>query len=228
MPCASDICSLLINPTVIAPGVFSGTLPTTIGNYTPGIVVETSNYSVQETDNSTFFIFTAGASICTLPALGIVPDGWWIIVANQSGSVLTLNPNGCLLNGSYANLSVPNGKGCHVYAKYGQYWTDTSVFGSAGANTVQATVDFGYEDGQEGDLARATVTGQSWVTAESIIVCSPSGIATSTHDPEDAAIEGIMAYAENLVSGVGFDIVAKACGDSGSTFGSYAINAMGI
>jgi hypothetical protein len=96
-----------------------------------------------------------------------------------------------------------------------------------GANLVQAEVDFGFDTGLEGDLARVTLTGLPWVTADSIILCAPAGLATADHDPEDAAIEGIIACAENLAPGVGFDIVAKACGDSGATWGKYLINATG-
>src|SRR6266702_975162 len=94
-----------------------------------------------------------------------------------------------------------------------------------GVNLVQALLDFGFQTGQEGDLARLTITGQAWVTSGSIIVCSAAALATADHDPEDVAIEGITAYAENLVAGVGFDLVAKSCGDSGSTWGKYYINA---
>ena len=97
----------------------------------------------------------------------------------------------------------------------------------SGSNTVQALLDFGFQSGQEGDLARLTITGQAWVTSGSIIVCNAAAKSTADHDPEDAAIEGITAYAENLVAGIGFDLVAKACGDSGSTWGKYYINAVG-
>jgi len=85
-------------------------------------------------------------------------------------------------------------------------------------------VDFGPTDS---DLAQTTVTGQTWVTANSIIVCGPAAIQSPDHSPEEYALEGIVAYATNLVPGVGFDVIAKACGDSGTTYGKYYINATG-
>jgi hypothetical protein len=103
----------------------------------------------------------------------------------------------------------------------------TSGSSGGGGRFVQALLDFGFQSGEEGDLARLTITGQPWVKSISIILCVGAAIATADHDPEDAAIEGIVAYAENLVVGVGFDIVAKSCGDSGSTWGKYYVNATG-
>lgn len=88
----------------------------------------------------------------------------------------------------------------------------------------QVLVDFLFASGQEDDLATLTVTGQSWVTSGSIIVCSAAPVATADHDPDDYAVEGIMAVAENLVVGTGFDIRAKSCGDAGATWGKYYIN----
>lgn len=93
-----------------------------------------------------------------------------------------------------------------------------------GGNYVQTLVDFGPSDS---DLAQTTVTGQTWVTANSIIVCGPAAIQSPDHSPEEYALEGIVAYATNLVPGVGFDVIAKACGDSGTTYGKYYINATG-
>lgn len=97
---------------------------------------------------------------------------------------------------------------------------------TAGSATFsgQVLADFGFASGQEDDIATVTVTGQSWVTTSSVIVCSPAPITTADHDPDDYAIEGVIAVAENLVAGVGFDIRAKSCGDAGVTWGKYYIN----
>jgi hypothetical protein len=101
--------------------------------------------------------------------------------------------------------------------------TTAAAAGGGGVNKVQATVDFGFTTGNEGDVATVTVTA-TWVTATSIIVCAPAGIATTDHDPEDYVIEGITAYPINIVAGVGFDIIAGA---RENTFGTYVINAVG-
>lgn len=91
---------------------------------------------------------------------------------------------------------------------------------SSAVNTVQATVDFGSTSGQETDLAIATVLAP-WVAVNSVIVCSPYAVDTVNHGPEDAAVEGIVAYATNIVPGVSFDVVAAA---PSNTFGTYIIN----
>jgi hypothetical protein len=90
-------------------------------------------------------------------------------------------------------------------------------------NLAQAQVDFGYDAGGEGDTATVTVTA-GWVTAQSIIVCTAAGESTADHGPEDAAAEGIVAYATNLMPGLSFDIIAYAPQD---TWGKYLINAEG-
>lgn len=101
--------------------------------------------------------------------------------------------------------------------------TTAAAAGGGGVNKVQATVDFGFATGNEGDIASVTVTA-TWVTATSIIVCTPAGVTTADHDPEDYVIEGIAAYPINIVAGTGFDIVAGA---RSNTFGNYVINAVG-
>jgi hypothetical protein len=96
--------------------------------------------------------------------------------------------------------------------------------GGGGGNFVQAEVDFGFASANEGDIARTTVTGQTWVTGSSIIVCDPAALATADHDPDDAVIEGLVAYAENIVPGTGFDIIVIAPQNS---WGRYLVNASG-
>lgn len=91
-------------------------------------------------------------------------------------------------------------------------------------NFLQVEVDFGFSAGNEGDIARFTVTGQSWVTVSSVILCNPFGGATPDHSPDDAIVEGLVAYAENIVAGVGFDVVAYA---PQNTWGRYLINVTG-
>lgn len=98
--------------------------------------------------------------------------------------------------------------------------------GGAG-NFVQVQVDFGFASGNEGDSATATVTGQTWVTASSIIECVAAGKATADHDPDDVWAERIVAYATNLVAGTGFDVVATSANEGGRTWGKYYINCTG-
>jgi hypothetical protein len=106
--------------------------------------------------------------------------------------------------------------------------TKTYVDGKGGgANTVQVLVDFGFATGLEGDHAATVVTGLSWVTATSIIACSPAGIATADHDPDDVWVERIQASVTALIAGIGFTVVATAANESGNTWGKYLINCVG-
>ncbi len=101
---------------------------------------------------------------------------------------------------------------------------DPSLLPSTTGNFVQAEVNFVNALGPEDTTAKVTVTGQTWVTNSSIILCSPAGLDTPDHGPEDAVVENLAAYALNLVPGVGFDIEAYA---PLGTWGRYLINATG-
>jgi hypothetical protein len=99
--------------------------------------------------------------------------------------------------------------------------------GGGGGTTVevgQVEVDFG---SSETDSALATVTAP-WVLATSKITCSPAAVATSDHLADEVWAEGIAAYPTNIIDGVSFDIVAKSCGNSGTTWGKYNINYMAV
>lgn len=104
------------------------------------------------------------------------------------------------------------------------YITPPASTNTGSGNFLQVEVDFGFSTGNEGDIARTTVTGQVWVTSGSVVLCNPFGGATADHSPDDAIIEGLVAYAENLVPGTGFDVVAYAPNGS---WGRYLINVTG-
>lgn len=104
------------------------------------------------------------------------------------------------------------------------YITPPASTSAGSGNFLQVQVDFGFSAGNEGDIARTTVTGQAWVTASSVILCNPFAGATTDHSADDAIVEGLVAYAENIVAGVGFDVVAYA--PKGS-WGRYLINITG-
>jgi hypothetical protein len=95
---------------------------------------------------------------------------------------------------------------------------------TAGYKTATAQVDFGFLSGQETNIATVTVAA-SWVTPASIIICSPLATATSDHDPEDYALEGIKAYPTKIINGVSFDVIVSA---NYATFGKYNIQAIGV
>jgi hypothetical protein len=68
------------------------------------------------------------------------------------------------------------------------------------------------------------VTGQSWVTANSFITCKCLGLTTADHTPEDAIIEGVRFEIDNIVAGVGFNIIGHA---PEGTYGKYQIKCLG-
>jgi len=69
-----------------------------------------------------------------------------------------------------------------------------------------------------------TVTGQSWVAADSYIECKVLGITSADHTPEDAILEGVKFEINNIVAGTGFDIMGYA---SEGTYGKYTIKCLG-
>ena len=104
-------------------------------------------------------------------------------------------------------------------------WTGNGTW-QAKTDVVQALVDFGFQIAQEGDDAFVTVSAP-WVQSGSVIVCSAAMIATADHDPDDVWAERIVAYAANIVPGVGFDVYATSANEGGRTWGKYLINLVG-
>lgn len=86
-----------------------------------------------------------------------------------------------------------------------------------------AIVDFGANPFQaegEGNVVSVTIPA-AWVLAGDVILVSPQAVATADHDPDDYAVEGITAYAANIVPGVSFDIIAQA---TESSWGTYQVS----
>jgi hypothetical protein len=77
---------------------------------------------------------------------------------------------------------------------------------------------------QEESYALKTVTGLTWVTADSFITCKVLGNTTADHDAEDAILEGVRFEINNIVAGVGFDIIGHA---PEGTYGKYKIKCIG-
>jgi hypothetical protein len=73
---------------------------------------------------------------------------------------------------------------------------------------------------QEETYVTKTVTGQSWVAADSYITCKVLGLTTADHTPEDAILEGVQFEINNIVAGTGFDIIGHA---PEGTYGKYTV-----
>lgn len=95
----------------------------------------------------------------------------------------------------------------------------------AGANSVEALIDFG----ASGDTnASVTLTGQTWVTATSKIVCGISSAATGdrAEGAEDAVIEEIVVSWHSRVVGTGFTVTAAAA--NGRAIGKFYVHCIGV
>jgi hypothetical protein len=77
---------------------------------------------------------------------------------------------------------------------------------------------------QDATYVVKTVTGQTWVTADSYIECKVLGLTTADHTPEDAILEGVKFEINNIVAGTGFDIIGHA---PEGTYGKYTIKCLG-
>ncbi len=144
----------------------------------------------------------------------------------DTGAMLTYAGTGVVNANEITGVAVtntPSGAG-ETLVSTGSSAAQWQAVPSGSGNFLQVLVDFGFDAGNEGDIARTTVTGQVWVTGMSVILCNPFGGATADHSPDDAIVEGLVAYAENLVPGVGFDVVAYAPQNS---WGKYLINVTG-
>jgi len=75
----------------------------------------------------------------------------------------------------------------------------------------------------EATYATKTVTGQSWVAANSFITCKVLGLTSADHTPEDAILEGVQFEINNIVAGTGFDIVGHA---PEGTYGKYTVKCL--
>lgn len=87
---------------------------------------------------------------------------------------------------------------------------------------VTAVLDFFNPDAPEETTASVTLSGLSWVNANTVIIVGFGG-ETADHGPDDALVENLTAYAENIVPGVGFDITSYA---PLGTWGNYEVYAI--
>jgi hypothetical protein len=104
-----------------------------------------------------------------------------------------------------------------------QCGVDQTSAGGGGGNFVSVTVNFGAGS----DSASSTITGQTWVTPSSVIVCSPSLVAggSRSEGDEDALLEGLEAATFSRVAGVGFSV--KVWAARGRAYGLFTFNCTG-
>jgi hypothetical protein len=85
--------------------------------------------------------------------------------------------------------------------------TQCSIPGGGGGsgNGVELSVDLG-TGGAGGLIYAATVTGQTWVTATSIIVCNPFATTADGKTVEEIVASDLRAVVSTRVAGVGFTL----------------------
>lgn len=116
---------------------------------------------------------------------------------NCSGSAIT-----CTQAGGVATLSVSSGSG----------------------NFVAVTVDFSSSGAFD---ATKVVTGQAWVTASSIIICSATAVGAGTRatDADDVWLENFTANVYARVAGTGFTLKVRP--QAGLALGQYVFHCTG-
>ena len=93
--------------------------------------------------------------------------------------------------------------------------------GGGSGNGTTVTVDFG----TGADFVRTTVTGQTWVVAESEIVATLAG-GPSSRSAEEGLVEELTFAIENLMDGVGFDLLAYS--PNGLAYGQFNVFCVGV
>jgi hypothetical protein len=78
---------------------------------------------------------------------------------------------------------------------------------------------------KEETYAVKTITGQSWVAADTFITCKVLGLTSDDHDAEDAILEGVRFEINNIVAATGFDLIGHA---PEGTYGKYKIECLGF
>lgn len=76
--------------------------------------------------------------------------------------------------------------------------------GSGSANVVEVSVDLGTTTNYT--VKQVTVTGQSWVTSSSVIVCAPFAQTNDSQTVENYIAADLHAVAASRVVGTGFDV----------------------
>lgn len=95
--------------------------------------------------------------------------------------------------------------------------------GGGSGNFVEVDIDFG----AGAPLATAVVTGQTWVSGSTRIVCAPTMVATSTRaeGEDDAVAERLVVATHSRVAGVGFTVVAAP--SKGLAYGVFKVHCTG-
>lgn len=148
-----------------------------------------------------------------------------MLLLAQTYAGVDMRQNGAAI-GRARFLNCTTGMSCWVDGGVG-FVTSTggSGGGGAGTNVVNVTLSFGVGGS---DTASTIVTGQTWVTSSSVIVCAPTMLAASgrSEGAEDAIVEQLSVAVSNRSAGVGFTV--KGAVPVGKAFGDFVVQCVGI
>lgn len=123
---------------------------------------KTANYTAQASDDGTLLTFSNSSALTlTLPIItGVIPPfpSWWIQVENRGIGSLAISPNGLLLDGSGASLTLTTNQGVTIYNDGSNYYTQRGISGGGSPHTL------GMSWGMSGGGALSTGTSYSPVT----------------------------------------------------------------
>ena len=150
----------------------------------------------------------AQALVSPVPGVQLQDEG------TSQGQVTKLNFTGagvtCSKSGATGTCSIPGGGGGGAGG------------GGGSANVVNVTVTFNTSTGL---VTPVVVTGQTWVTSSSSIVCQWSNLAAVTNNTDYVyLVAGLHVAVGSLVAGTGFTVYAYS--DYGAT-GNFNLSCTG-
>lgn len=146
------------------------------------------------------------APTCTQPAFSNISG---TALYTQGGTGQTTAPDDNVLLGNGTGWALKALTSCVGTAKAVTYDAATNTWG---CNTITASgvvnvVETSVAITSAGSYFTATVTGQTWVTASSVIVCSVLGTDADGLTAETIAIATPRATVANRVAGTGYDLL---------------------
>jgi hypothetical protein len=202
--------------------VLSNGTNTTVDTGTVGQIKVNLSGSISEASITNLTTDLAAKALATRAINTTAPvTGGGDLSADRTISVLDFVASGA----SHARGTVPDpgaSAGATRYLREDATWVAPPAGGSA--NAVTANLDFGVNGNTS---ASVVVTGASWVTAASKIVCAPTMFATGSRaeGADDAIIEGLTVAVHSRVAGTGFTVAGAV--RQGEAFGVYAVNCLG-
>lgn len=179
------------------------------------LVDDAQTVSVVGTVDSSFSYWdgTTGQYALLLRSADVImrPPFTWGLTTYTAEDVLILGLSGFVNQNRYYRTSFSGISGDGA--------TAPSVFGGTGATNAYPVSNMRLIT-QEDTFVSKTITGQSWVLGSNYITCTLAGLSSDDHDAEDACIEQINLQINNVVDGIGFDIIANA---PEGTFGKYLV-----